>query len=633
MNYPGSIFELVDQSQYEPIPIQETSIKPLFMTAFTSDKGPEDFRVVEGEDFFKLYGDNISFEKHGQPLLQAANIINAGGRLFAKRVVDTANSSLANLCVYATITEGIQKKDADGNPLYDNGGTQTTDASHTETDGTVVNHTPIMIDNGCTITYATKTYTGKSSLDEVTTAFESEITDADDYPLFVITDIGRGTSNKYFNIVADLTSSKSSTYTKYMFTVKENNTDMETIQFAFNPDIVDGGANVSMQTRLTANSTQVKCHQFANKIKDLMTNIAKVTGLDETVVAEMDILFGKTRKGMPVTVNGSTLIEIAGTEINDPIGLKLGSGSDGDFKNGDMLDPDNAAYTSYTNELKKAFGGDETYVDTKIYDLDNYKIDCIVDANYPVAVKKVIEKLVDWRQDAFFFEDLGIKGLDSADAIVSKMTDTNNAPTQSKFVGVYHTNYEIIDPYSKKQVRVTMLYTLAKLLVSHFLNGRNRPVAGIINGMVLSDAIEGTVNYIPTNTPTEDAKEKLSEARVNYASYFDGRLVLESLYTNQDALSQFSFINNILSIQEVIKAVRTQCPAIRYSFIDGEDLEKYKEDVELVLDRYTTNFMSLEFEYISDATYISNKVFYAAIKVKFRNFVQSEYFRVIALPS
>jgi hypothetical protein len=108
---------------------------------------------------------------------------------------------------------------------------------------------------------------------------------------------------------------------------------------------------------------------------------------------------------------------------------------------------------------------------------------------------------------------------------------------------------------------------------------------------------------------------------------------LETLYTSQEKHTQFSYLNNILAIQEVVKAVRRRCPKIRYSFTDGDNLEEYKKDVESVLDNYSNNFMSLSMEYIADPAYISNKIFYAAIKVKFKNFVQTEYFKVIALPS
>ena len=108
-------------------------------------------------------------------------------------------------------------------------------------------------------------------------------------------------------------------------------------------------------------------------------------------------------------------------------------------------------------------------------------------------------------------------------------------------------------------------------------------------------------------------------------------LTLETLFTSQEKDTQFSYINNILAIQEVIKAIRSRCPKTRYTFIDGEDLEKYREDVEAVLNKYTNNFLSLKMVYTKDESMLANKIFYASLEVQFRNFVQTEYFKIYAL--
>lgn len=120
---------------------------------------------------------------------------------------------------------------------------------------------------------------------------------------------------------------------------------------------------------------------------------------------------------------------------------------------------------------------------------------------------------------------------------------------------------------------------------------------------------------------------------INYASYIDNRLVLETLYTSQDKHTQWSYINNVMGIQDVVKAIRTRCPIIRYSFIDGEDLEKYRADVEEVLDGFKSNFKALQLQFVEDTTYSQNKIFYAVLQVVYKDFVQSEYFKVTALSS
>ena len=100
--YPGFIVEFDDQSDIPTLPIEEVRHKPLFGTIFTADKGTEDWFKVSGEDFFKMYGNTISFDKHGQPLLQAAVSINAGAELLCKRLV-APDSTLANIGIVASI--------------------------------------------------------------------------------------------------------------------------------------------------------------------------------------------------------------------------------------------------------------------------------------------------------------------------------------------------------------------------------------------------------------------------------------------------------------------------------------------------------------------------------------------------
>ena len=118
---------------------------------------------------------------------------------------------------------------------------------------------------------------------------------------------------------------------------------------------------------------------------------------------------------------------------------------------------------------------------------------------------------------------------------------------------------------------------------------------------------------------------------INYASYIDNQLVIESLYTSQEKNTQWSYINNIMSIQEVVKAIRIRCPVIRYTFIEGEDLERYRADVEEVIAPFRNNFKTLELEYVEDPTYSANKIFYAALKVVYKDFIQTEWFTITAL--
>ena len=106
---------------------------------------------------------------------------------------------------------------------------------------------------------------------------------------------------------------------------------------------------------------------------------------------------------------------------------------------------------------------------------------------------------------------------------------------------------------------------------------------------------------------------------------------MESQYTTQEDFTGFSFISNTLAVQEVIKAIRVHCPKNRYSFIEEDDLIKYEEDVQAILNRYTSNFTRLEMKYGEDPTYEQNMTYYAILYIQFKKFVQAEVFRIIAI--
>ena len=113
--------------------------------------------------------------------------------------------------------------------------------------------------------------------------------------------------------------------------------------------------------------------------------------------------------------------------------------------------------------------------------------------------------------------------------------------------------------------------------------------------------------------------------------FTNSSLVVDSLYTSQDAYTQLSYINNVLAIQEVARSVRSACPKNRFKFTTGNDFSDYAEAVEDVLENFKNNFDTLKFTYLEDPTKESQKIYYAAIEFSFNNWAQSEIFDLYAL--
>ena len=270
--------------------------------------------------------------------------------------------------------------------------------------------------------------------------------------------------------------------------------------------------------------------------------------------------------------------------------------------------------------------------DPIIYDVDMYKPDFICDCNFPISVKKAISALADVRGDLMFFADLGtdVKNLNDIEAVIGELTDDNTQ--YSIFTSLYHNWFKVYDGFSKKEITVTMPYLLIPKIVTYLTSRISTPFCGIVNNMTFPEIIYGTLNFRPINIPNDiDQKQALVDMNVNYISYYDGIPVMETEYTNGEGYDQFSLINNILAVQEVIKAIRTRCPKMRYTFLNSADLQHYIDDATNVINQYSNNFESINMQYMANAAYEANKIFYATIKVVFKNFIQEEYFRVIAI--
>lgn len=606
--YPGFIAEFNDQSDINRLPVTEVRNRALFGSVFTSDKGPEGWTRVVGEDFFNLYGKTISFARHGQPLLQTAMAINAGAEMLCKRLV-ADDAALANIGIVATVSDTeVQATDADGNPLYyDDEGNETVEKTEN----------PIMTTEKA-VKYSIKSATGVKTLDEASSMITKDCGE-NEYLLYVIADNGRGISKKRIKIVPNYRLSKGQIYTLYNLSVLENSIEDESMTFTTNPAIIVNNQNISLGSMIRTYSTQLVCYENEAGLDSYVSALAEAAGVTYDEMYQNDILFCRTNKGE--IIKGVSL-DSTGIDLSYNYGQMLANGDNGSFGATPITQTE-----VWSEQAINAING--TF-DNVIFNLDQYKLTAWVDANYPSEVKRALEFLAAFREDFMYFRDQGL-GQTSLELIESERWNE----THNMFCASYPQSYDTIDPYTKKQISVTIGYDLAQLLVAHCDNGCILPTAGMKHKMIISNAIYGTLSFTPTVCPDPEGnqKEKMEDLRMNYASYIDNQLVLETLWTSQEKYSQWSFVSNVMGAQEIVKAIRSRCPAIRYSFIEGEDLTQYKADVEEVIAPYASNFRTLELEYIADATYSANKIFYAALNIVYKDFVQTEWFKVTALNS
>nr|DAL38431.1 MAG TPA_asm: tail sheath protein [Caudoviricetes sp.] len=631
--------------------VEDTVDRPIIMVASSADKGPEEWKTkIMGQTFYDYYGQVPSFSKHGQPLIQAANAIDAGAYVTFKRVV-ADDATLANIGIVAELkytsvgytdpTTGMfvwEYKDPSGvvKRQFSNTDPSTSSKTYTQVFTNQVNvaFKAVTYNLGGTSVGANSNKPSDFANQLFNTYAHKGTVGSNDqtYPLFMITDNGRGESKKRFRISRDTTTSRPVNYVRYFIEVMENDKTLETFAFTLNPDIIEQDRNVNIQNVIRSRSHQIRCVFFEDEFNAFCENVASLLNVTTSVDTDTLITTGVTADefkrqdpifGTDFYGNTYTYLKCDYAILNNVFGIQLANGTNGSF--GDA--PIKAA--GYSAQLVQAFDG--TF-DDSIYDLDNNRIDAIFDANYPNPVKRAIEDLVTFREDCMYFRDMGL-GLASIGNI--RVNDKFNL--KNRFCATYVNSYDIYDPYTRKQISVTVMYDLVRLFVKHFINGRTRPFCGDKYGVdiPIDNMVPGTLNFSPKRTPSLDQKQELDDMRINYLSFYDGNiLAMNSEYTSQSEYTQLSWINNVLAVQQVIKAIRVLCPKIRYSFLDGEDLQNYKKDVQnLIVDKYSSLFKSFSIEYVEDGTYDSNKIIYACLYAKFRNFVQTEIFKIIALQS
>lgn len=613
MQYPGTVDNWIDQSGITAQQPQEVYPRPLLLTAAAFDRGPEKITRVYGQTFYKLFGYYIDFEKYGQAAIQAANIINNGGELMLKRVV-AEDATLANIVVCARVsTDRVQKTDSNGNPLYIDPDTQ----KETTNDGDG-SFEKAMI-NVAKIKYELVTVTGKKTKAEIVEeARRSFVQDEESqefvYPLFAIADNGRGESTKRFGVDPQYEIAKNQNFFIYRLKyLGSEDLDAEQIYFALTPGVIylEKSMDIGMSS---SEMLQADAESLEDCVDAFYAKVSEISGISIDELYSCDMLFCKNRKGQPI--QGLSLDD-SGQDLSISMGFALESGTNGAFGDKPIETPE------YEQALIDFYTG---VYDSDIYNLDMYKPDACIDANYPYAVKKAIYDLAMYRKDLFFFGDMGL----DVNTFTNAKEKMASMP-RDKFTAWYAQSYQVINPFTRRRINVTITYSIARLVITHLNNNRNCPYCGILYGWTIPEAIEGTINFCPKITPAENQKTECDDLRINYASILNDTLTLETTYTSQENLTQLSFINNVIAIQKIVKDVRDNCPAFRYSFISTDDLSTYKSAVNNIISKYTKWFESLEFVYVQDDVMRANKIFEASLRVKHKDFVQAEILNIYTL--
>ena len=296
----GTNFNLIDQSQ---IPSIEEAVtvenSPIVLAACPTEKGIEDMQVI-GDEFFTMYG-NPNFKKFGQMSIQVADIVKAGGKVLFKRIV-ADDATLGNIIISAKVSKKqVQKVNDAGLPLYEDSVTheETTEASE---------NTPIMIDHAL-IRYEASSVSGASDFATVLAAAEELLDNTGTagvgeestitwftYPLYVITDNGRGSCSKRIRIVPEYELSKKLNMMLYTLQVLENTAITEHVRFSIETDAEYNGACMELGEVVNTSLKQIKATNLTDSFDLFKAKVAEFSGYDATELEATAYLVGKTKK-------------------------------------------------------------------------------------------------------------------------------------------------------------------------------------------------------------------------------------------------------------------------------------------------------------------------------------------------
>ena len=320
---------------------------------------------------------------------------------------------------------------------------------------------------------------------------------------------------------------------------------------------------------------------------------------------------------------GTEAIEILSIE-----GIAMEAGHDGSFsKNGTILqtvdeDGNQIVVTDATREaaLEQAYllafqgGFDKTIMSKR-----RAPVDLMLDANYPVSVKKAMVALALNRYDAACHLDTNlINNVDDLETFYTQSLSGLNERIVSFDAHMFRTT----DPITGKIIPVTITLWLASKYPQHFsVYGNHTPMAGEEYGLLYGFQKNSIRPIIDADD--EDIKELLyDKLHMNYVECIaENRFMRGTQETSQNFWSDLSEENNMLVLLEIKRKIERLAASHRYHWSDPDDLRLFKEDCKEIFSSYQgTKCRTLDIEVSANAWETTRYITHIYLAVVFRTF-------------
>lgn len=405
-------------------------------------------------------------------------------------------------------------------------------------------------------------------------------TDPDDngyqtYPLWAFYSQGRGVYGNSFRVRISQSpqSDKENGFKNYRVEVLEENTltRKELFVGTLYPDAVVGMTSLFIEDKINdkvEGSQKINTYVAQENLQaifDLYKKVKPNTTLTEETI---DFLFGKAADGK--NVEGLVIESDQNTvSLDAPEGVPFSAGDDGAF----TYNPTTLGKreTAIDNAYKAAFRGE---LDPAILSKRRTPAEVILDAGYSEEVKRELISLINKRYDAYGYIDAGIiNTLTDAIKWGESMLGLGNRIFSKEFQ-----HFKIRDPFSGKNIPVTVTFFFARMLPNHFKNyGPHIPFVGETYA-TLTGAINGSLKPV-VDADDLEMKEKLYNLRLNYfQSLSENTFVRGTQTTSQNKWSDLSEENNMRVLLEMKRKLEDMCASLIYDFAEAEDRKRFTED-------------------------------------------------------
>lgn len=586
-DHPFNVTLINDNSAIEKRP-QVIPQRVNYLCVFVSGKGRDNkaIKFTNKQDFIREYGKPDIF-KYGQPILNAyASIIDAYSHAYCMRVMPLD-------AMYSNMIVSAKYKIVDGN-----------------LEVKMVRETEMALNN-------------PDDLENIMFQKRNDEEDEAGYktmPILAIRCLGRGVWGdslriRLTNVVRKKTHIEYRPYRLEILDVEEGNVVVESFDGCLYDhtnnaysmilsDIVDGE---------TKYSTKVGVHVNEQAFEILYNEYVKVFEAEGAVCPVenyklFDPIFGTNNnktKMKKIIINNE---ELALDRLD---GVPLMGGDDGSFANGIDLEGE-----LLEDLYIKAFDG---VLDKNVLSSRRIPVKFILDANYPLAVKREIVQLALTRYDAFVYLDAGIITTHDEGLIFGEDTADLNYRIISK--GYQH--YQIRDPFSGKKVPVTYTYHLATALAKHIeLYGSHVPFTGetyaLLQGAVKNSVLPVLEEY------DEEMKEQLYDLRLNYYE-----ALAENVYargtqsTAQDLDSDLSEEHNMIMTLEIKDIAEKETISRRYNFAEPEDRQLFTEVLAERTRHYRDVVRSIAVHYDMTKEEEARSILHCYVEITFKTIAKS----------